>query len=84
MDQGDGTFAAVSPGLADVLAKRLREAATLPARIEDLWPRLFMVGSEVEIRKSLFRVEYIGTDVLVLKLLPARSAEERTDGESSA
>lgn len=40
--------------------------------VESLWPRLFELGGEVEIRKSRFRIEYIGTDVLVLKLLPAR------------
>ena len=78
MDQGDGKFAPLEPALADVLTARLREAASLPARIEDLWPRLFIVGAEVEIRKSRFRVEYIGTDVLVLKLLPSTRADALT------
>lgn len=74
MDQGDGRFAPVPDVIADVLRKFTgkREVMTTMTTedVEALWPRLFMVGAEVEVRKSRFRIEYIGTDVLLLKLLP--------------
>lgn len=75
MDQGDGTFQRLDEPLAASLDK-LREDQEQAALIAKLWPKVFVVGEEVTIRKSRFCVEVMGVDLLVLRLLPtARGAD---------
>lgn len=72
MDTGEGTFEKVAPELSDMLdSLRGRLNEKQKQLMGELWPKLFMVGEEITIRKSRFRVECIGNDLLVLRLLPA-------------
>lgn len=90
MDQGDGTFAPLSAELEADLRKletqhiqkqteaRLGELEKMAqAARQRAYPKVFAVGEEVVIRESRFRVETIGTDLLVLRLLPEVQEDSR-------